>query len=129
MIPEPPRGTLFSSQTFRSWVDTVTRVLNSMVQNQEDNGIGLPFMGVFPVLLEEDGGANGTGTTAPTYTYTLKSLDGGITFATALSPNHRPINKGSVISGDGRIGMACFDHIGDIKLLDAAETWQLGPVC
>lgn len=98
--------------------------------------------GFFPVLLALDpatpdpgsGTANafsGNSTTAPSFKYTVMSLDGvdiiqGIgaltgCVTTTVLPKWRPQNLGKHLSGDGKIGMAYFAADGSLGLYSASE--------
>lgn len=100
------------------------------------------IIGFFPVLLALDsttpdpgsGDANaysGSSTTAPSFKYTVKRLDGAVLqgsgapsgcLTTTLLPEWRPQSKGKHLSGDGKVGMAYFADDGVLKLYSASET-------
>lgn len=82
--------------------------------------------GLFPVKVEKTGGANGTNTTAATYTYTVRSIawngtNGGTTLGTGVAVS-RPRMNGAVTfqSGSTGYGIAFMDG-NTLVLWDAGE--------
>lgn len=73
---------------------------------------------IFVVALTQTGGSNGTQTTAASWTYTAKSLDGSVTYGTALSPQRTRWNGSRTAA---TLGYAYFDNTGTFKL---AEPWE-----
>jgi hypothetical protein len=79
-----------------------------------------PTLGtLFAVVLVQDGGANGTATAAPTYTYTINDINDEVELeGTPQSPTlARP--NGAVVAAT--YGMAYYDVDGDITLFYAHE--------
>lgn len=76
--------------------------------------------GLFVVKVEKDGGTNGSATTAASYTYTVRSLDGE-TLGTAV-PVALPRPNGMVTYQGGSDGYGLAFYDGEtLKLLDAGE--------
>ena len=75
-----------------------------------------------PVQVIKDGGSDGTQTTPATWTYTISSLDGSLTFA-SQTPLTRPRPAGSSIppSSSPAYGLAFVDASGSWRLWDAGE--------
>ena len=81
--------------------------------------------GFFAVKVEMDGGINGTQSTAATYTYTVRHLEGDL--LGTLIPMSKPRDPGSVTyqAGAGGYGIAFYDD-GVLVLWDAGETKDTG---
>ncbi len=75
-----------------------------------------------PVQVMKDGGTDGNQTAAATWTYTIFSLDGSLTFA-SQTPLTRPRPAGSSIppSANPAYGLAFVDASGTWRLWDAGE--------
>lgn len=78
----------------------------------------------FAVAVTKDGGADGTQTTAATWTYTVKSLGGQTLGETVPVSMQRPFGKRKHYPTSG-YGLACFNGTGLI-LLDAGEVEETG---
>jgi hypothetical protein len=99
---------------------------------QDLNILGRVFLptqpAMFPVKVEEDGGANGTDTTAATYTYTVRTLpwngtSGGEVLGTTV-PVSRPREIGYVITQAGSTGYGVAFYDGTtLRLWDAGEIY------
>ena len=75
---------------------------------------------VFAVNVTRDGGSDGSQTTAASWTYTVKTIDGSVTLGTGVAVA-RPRPNGSMLTGSG-FGLAFFDAVGTLRLWDAGET-------
>ena len=118
-ITSPASGTLFTSDTFREWVDSVSNHINTQELRilptvQKNNGF-------FPVKLELTGGAAGDATTACSFQYTVKTI-WDAPLGNYMTPQWRPQNLGRLVSGDGLIGQGYYNASGDFVLYMAAET-------
>lgn len=102
-------------------VDAIIRLQTVPISEHEDPEI--PSPGFFPVKLVEVGGASGDYTTACTYIYDVKSLDGATTLAEDMPPEWRPAVPGKLTSGDNMIGQAYYNKDGDLVLFSAAESY------
>jgi hypothetical protein len=119
---EPGEDTF--SPTFRqklnAWRDAIVEVQNKDrhegVEEEGDAG------GFFPVLLDEVGGSAGDASTACSFTYALLTLAGDPLDSGPFTPHWRPQTPGTLISGDGKIGMAYYDADGELALYSASET-------
>jgi hypothetical protein len=76
----------------------------------------------FLVKVEKDGGADGTKTTAASWTYTVRAYVNGATLGTAV-PLARPRPNGRRLypTGSDGAGIAFHDADGNLKLWDAGE--------
>jgi hypothetical protein len=77
----------------------------------------------FPVLVTKDGGADGTNSTAATWTYTVKDITGTDTLDTAVSPlmPKRPaVGKVTFAPNDSE-GMARYDENDELVLVMVQE--------
>jgi hypothetical protein len=74
--------------------------------------------GLFEVSLASDGGATGSKTATATWTYTAKSLSGGITYGTHLTPK-RPRRNGTDTAAT--LGAGYFDKTATFQLYEALE--------
>jgi hypothetical protein len=83
---------------------------------------------MFPVKVEQTGGANGTSTTPASYTYTVRSL-GAVVLGTGVVVS-RPRDDGAVTvqSGSSGYGVAFYDGTA-LKLWDAGEKAQSATEC
>ncbi len=77
---------------------------------------------MFPVGISKDGGADGTQTAPATWTYTVTSIDGLMTWGTQLSLA-RPRPNGSMLPQTAlpAFGTAFVDATGILRLWDAGE--------
>lgn len=76
--------------------------------------------GLFPARLTQNGGAQGSKTTAPTYTYNVADLDNA-SLGTAIAVS-RPRPKGRVdVQSPGSVGWVYYDETGTLKIWDAGE--------
>ena len=82
-----------------------------------------PKPAVFPVLVQRDGGADGTDTVPAAWTYTVKTL-GGLLLKAAV-PLAAPRPKGPATTRDG-FGEAFHGADGNLQLWDAGETYSGG---
>lgn len=78
---------------------------------------GIPA-GLFVVSLTQTGGSNGTQSTAASWTYTAKSLDGNITYGTTLSPKRTRANGTATAA---TLGTGYFDNTLAFQLYEALE--------
>lgn len=84
-------------------------------------------MGVFPVKVQNDGGADGDDDDPATYTYTVRTIQwngtsGGAVLGTAVALGRpRPAGKVIVQAGSQGYGMAFYDEDGALVLWDAGE--------
>jgi hypothetical protein len=78
----------------------------------------------FTVRVTIDGGASGTtGSANCTWTYTVTSLRGNVTYGTTKTPEARRIPQQKYTSTPaGSVGLACFDEDGAFMLIWANET-------
>lgn len=83
--------------------------------------------GLFPVKVQQTGGANGTASSAPTWTYTVRSLEwngssGGTVLGTSVALA-RPRENGLFVaqSGSTGFGLAFRDETNTLRLWDAGE--------
>jgi hypothetical protein len=88
-----------------------------------DTGTGFPIMLIkspawFQVAVTNDGGSNGTSTTPPSYTYTVKTPDAVTTLGTAMTPV-KARHNGKYTAGSG-VGWAYISS-GTLYLWDANE--------
>ncbi len=74
---------------------------------------------IFAVSVTRDGGSDGSQTTAASWTYTVKTVDGSVVLGTGVAAA-RPRPNGSMIAGGG-FGLAFFDSAGTLRLWDAGE--------
>ena len=77
---------------------------------------------LFPVRINKDGGADGTQSSPATWTYTVTSIDGLITWGTQ-QPLARPRPNGSMLpqTGSPAFALAFVDAAGILRLWDAGE--------
>ncbi len=133
-------GTVSSDEDLIVWVleevasgarmAAVNEIGVGIVIHAEDSATGFPIAvhvapaiprSVFPVRVEVDGGADGDGTTAASWTYTVTSLPGD-ELGTGV-PVTRPRPNGSMVtyaSPGGGYGTAFYDG-GTLVLWDAGE--------
>jgi hypothetical protein len=88
-----------------------------------------PAPSTFPVKVQQTGGAQGTSTTAASYTYTVRSLawngtTGGETLGTGVAVS-KPRDNGlvTVQAGSTGYGVAFYDGL-TLRLWDAGEKYQ-----
>ena len=89
---------------------------------------------VFPVKMINDGGSDGTSSSDPTWTYTVKDENGDIEFATAVDPSADPTtqNGGRVVRRNvstavATFGTAHWNGSGFLVIDTCNETWNVGP--
>lgn len=84
--------------------------------------IDAPGPVLFPVRISKDGGADGTQSAPATWTYTVTSIDGLITWGTQ-QPLARPRPNGSMLpqTASPAFAMAFVDATGMLRLWDAGE--------
>jgi hypothetical protein len=83
---------------------------------------------LFPVKVYLDGGSAGNRTTACSYTYTVKLLDGVTVLGTQKTPARQRIGYKQVVAQNG-YGTAFYDATGALVLWDANETPAMNAWC
>jgi hypothetical protein len=118
----------FRDSKFRNRLNEIVAAVNEMLGRTDDKPLVYEFdgeggtPGFFPVLLDEVGGSAGDATTACSFTYALLTLAGDSLDTGPFTPHWRPQTPGTLISGDGKIGMAYYDADGELALYSASET-------
>lgn len=123
------------ARELNGWQATYTNLRVNMVEALDSTGtvryyfaapmINVPFM----VTCQVDGGANGTNFSAPTYTYTVKTLDGSATLGTGVTVSHRRLTVGAVVANVSTFGpgLAYYNTANGLVLWDANEMISVDP--
>lgn len=85
----------------------------------------IPSAGLFPVKIENDGGSQGTSTTAATWTYKIKTLNADLIQSGVGLSRPRPLGTATV-QGVNAYGVAFYAG-GSIILWDAGEIYGANP--
>lgn len=99
--------------------------------------IGAQSDGLFPgarttgelmvVRVEKDGGADGSATTAASWTYTVRSVDKTKTLGREVAlATPRPNGLRTFQAGADGFGLACYDQDGVLRLIEAYEIETTG---